>query len=147
MVFAITNYHPIQHNFRKFITDNCDLLGSQGTQNLFEEQVVFGNSRPKNLREHLVRAAIKVAPDPNMPTTTKKEEECGSPGRCKYCPKLDCSGLIKGKTDGRKFRSRTSVNCRSNNLIYAIECTMLAKLNTDLWTGWSAIMHPLKGSR
>ena len=122
-VFAITMYHPTHNNFRNIITDNWNLLGSPGTQNLFEAQIVFGNRRPTNLREHLVRAAIKVAVDPAAPTIPNRDKECGSPGRCNYCPRLDLTGLIKGKSDGRKFRSRTSINCRSNNLVYAIECT------------------------
>ena len=56
--FAITTYHPTQDSFRAIITENWDLLGSPGTQNLFEAQVVFGNRRPKNLQEHLVQAVI-----------------------------------------------------------------------------------------
>ena len=122
-VFAITTYYPTHNNFRQIITDNWDLLGSPGTQNLFEAQAVFGNRHPKNLREHLVRAAIKATVDPATPVVPNRNKECGSPGRCNYCPRLDLTGLIKGKSDGRKFRSRTSINCRSNNLIYAIECT------------------------
>ena len=44
-------------------------------------------------------------------------------GDANTAPRLDLSRLIRSKTDGRQFRSRISVNCRSNNLIYAIECT------------------------
>ena len=120
---AIPTYHPTQNNFREITTENWDLLGSPGTQNLIEAQVVFGNRHPKNSWEHLVRAAIKTATDPTVPTSTNKDKECGSPGRCKYCPRLDLSGLIRSKIGGRQFRSRILVNCRSNNLIYAIECT------------------------
>ena len=125
-VYAITTYHPTQQDFRKIIDSNWNLLGSPGTQELFEARIIFGDRRPKNLREHLVRAALKPPPtdaDRLLLSQRAKERECASHGRCKYCPRLDTSGTIKGNSDGRKFRSRVSVTCRSNNLIYAIECT------------------------
>ena len=125
-VYAINTYHPTQHDFREIIDLNWNLLGSPGTQELFEARLIFGHRRPKNLREHLVHAALKQPPtDADLPVLSQraKEMECTSPGRCKYCPRLDINGTIKGNTDGRKFRSRVSVACRSNYLIYAIECT------------------------
>ena len=125
-VYAITTYHPTQHDFREIKDSNWNLLGSPGTQELFEARIIFGHRRPKNLREHLVRAALKPPPtnaDLLVLSQRAKDRECASPGRCKYCPRLDTNGSIKGNTDGRKFRSRMSVTCRSNNLIYAIECT------------------------
>ena len=125
-VYAITTYHPTQQDFRKIIDSNWNLLGSPRTQELFEVRIIFGHRRPKNLREHLVRAALKPPPtdaDRLVLSQRAKDRECASHGRCKYCPRLDTSGTIKGNSDGRKFRSRVSVTCRSNNLIYAIECT------------------------
>ena len=125
-VFAITTYHPTQHDFREIIDSNWNLLGSPGSQELFEARIIFGHRRLKNLREHLVRAALKPPPidaDLRVLSQSAKGRECASPGRCKYCPRQDTNGSIKGNTDGRKFRSRMSMTCRSNNLIYAIECT------------------------
>ena len=61
-VYAITTYHPTQQDFRKIIDSNWNLLGSPGTQKLFEARIIFGHRRPKNLREHLVRAALKPPP-------------------------------------------------------------------------------------
>ena len=92
---------------------------------IFEAKVIFGLKRPKNLREHLVRADLKTA-KPKLDAAAQakliKEKSCGSPGRCNYCPKLDTSGVIRDNSDGRGFRTRTGITCRSNNLIYAIEC-------------------------
>ena len=115
-VFAITTYHPTQQSFWKIIHDNWELLGSPGTQSLLESQVFYGNRRLKNLREHLVRAALKP-PKEALSHSAIKAKECGSPGKCNYCPKIDLSGLIKSRAVGREFRTRTSVNCRS------IECS------------------------
>ena len=60
-LYAITKYHPTSHDFREIIDKNWEVLGSPGTQSLFEAKVIFGHKRPKNLREHLVRAALKTA--------------------------------------------------------------------------------------
>ena len=125
-LYAITRYHPTSNDFRDIIDKNWVILGSPGIQTLYESKVIFGHKRPKNLREHLVRAVLKSELPLLTPQEQAKKEKaksCGSPGRCNYCPKLDTSGMIRDNSDGRRFRTRTSITCRSNNLIYAIECT------------------------
>ena len=122
---VITKYHPTSHDFREIIDKNWEVLGSPGTQSLFEAKVIFGHKRPKNIREHLVRAALKPTKpvlDAEAQAKAIRAKSCGSPGRCNYCPKLDTSGVIKDNSDGRGFQTRTGITCRSNNLIYAIEC-------------------------
>ena len=47
---------------------------------------------------------------------------CNTPLKCKYCPKINESGFIQSTTNGRNFRTLTSVNCQSANIIYAITC-------------------------
>ena len=42
--------------------------------------------------------------------------------RCRYCPKLNKPGQIESKTTRATFESRTSISCRSSNLIYCITC-------------------------
>ena len=125
--FAITEFHPTQHGFRECIEKNWDVLGSPATKKIFESKIIFGNRRPKNLREHLVRANFKPSiseADPSQVTLRLREKACASPGRCRYFKKLDTGGSIRGKSDGRTFQTRTQVTCRSDNLIYAIECTL-----------------------
>ena len=124
-LYSITRYHPTSNDVRDIISQNWELLGSPGTQTLYEAKVIFGHRRPKNLCEHLVRAVLKPALPVQIPqelARNVKAKNCGSPGKCNYCPKLDTSGFIKDNSDGRSFRTRTSITCRSNNLIYAIEC-------------------------
>ncbi len=41
---------------------------------------------------------------------------------CRYCPKLDLSGLIKSTTTGRTFIVPSKITCKFNNLIYLITC-------------------------
>ena len=55
-VFAISTFHPTYRDFKGVITDNWDLLASPSTKTLYESKVVYGNRRPKNLRDILVSA-------------------------------------------------------------------------------------------
>ena len=43
--------------------------------------------------------------------------------KCTICPLITKEGKIKCKRTKETFRTRTKVSCKSNNLIYAIECT------------------------
>ena len=119
-VFAISTFHPTYRDFRGVITDNWDLLAAPSTKVLFESKVIFGNRRPKNLRDLLVSAAVKPV-NPNPQASVKKQ--CPRRNTCKYCPRLDLGGQIIGLHDKRSWRTRTNATCQSNNCIYAIECT------------------------
>jgi hypothetical protein len=58
-VFLITTYHPTDNTVRDVVRKNWDLLGkSPTTQFLQNKRLLCGYRRPKNIRDHLVRAAI-----------------------------------------------------------------------------------------
>ena len=120
-LFAITTFHPTQKDFRTLIDNNWDMLGSPATQGLYESPVVFGHRRPKNLRDMLVQAKVKL-PRPPHDNQDAPLHECKF-SRCRYCPKLDHSGNMTCSMDGRNYRTRKLISCKSQNLIYAIECT------------------------
>ena len=123
-VFAISTFHPTYRDFRGVITDNWDLLAAASTKLLYESKVVYGNRRPKNLRDMLVSAWVKLEPQETGVSSPVKEcKQCPRKNMCKYVPKLDLSGKIIGIHDKRSWRTRMNANCQSNNCIYAIECT------------------------
>ena len=49
-------------------------------------------------------------------------KRCPDLFKCRYCKRIDTSGIIRSKFDRSKHRTRQRVCCKSNNLIYAIEC-------------------------
>ena len=59
-LFANTTFHPTQRDFSCLLEENWDMLGSPATQGLYESEVVFGQRRPKNLRDMLVQAKVKL---------------------------------------------------------------------------------------
>ena len=81
-LFAITTYHPTEKSFRKILQEDWDLLGTPATRGLYEAKVIYGHRRPKNLQEHLVRAAIKpLELDASKSQTRDKRKETRT---CKY---------------------------------------------------------------
>ena len=53
-------------------------------------------------------------------------KRCKDRFTCDYCKLIDTNGDIQCRYNKRKFRTRRQVCCRSNNLIYAIECKRCA---------------------
>ena len=47
---------------------------------------------------------------------------CRLLGKCTHCPRLNKSGRIISNSTKRKYLIPKKVTCRSNNLIYCIEC-------------------------
>ena len=108
-VFAISTFHPTYRDFKGVITDNSDLLASPSTKTLYESKVVYGNRRPKNLRDLLVSAEVKLGNTPGSQEgpTKKAQRLCPRRNTCKYCPVLDLSGKIIGLHDKRTRKENT----------------------------------------
>ena len=47
---------------------------------------------------------------------------CKRSSKCRYCPLIDKSGILRSISNGRKFHSRQHVNCQILNLIYVFTC-------------------------
>ena len=84
-VFLTTTYHPHEHDLRKMVYKNWSYLGINQTTNfLFQKKLMCGYRRPKNLRDHLVKAKVPfllgdwdtdptyttVVPAPDVKTST-----------------------------------------------------------------------------
>ena len=120
---AITQFHPTDSSFKDTIRKNWHLLGSPGTRVVHQTEIIYGIRHPKNLKDHLVRAQESLS----KPTLWGLQQ---APELCRQTrvssadtAVIDRSGTIRSKFDRRKFRTRKKVCCKSNNLIYAIECT------------------------
>ena len=113
-----------RYSSAKIVKDNWDFLAKTNTTtNLFNNKIIFGFRRCKNLRDHLVQANIKP-PKPNKDSNTNLVAHLNpcKTKTCRYCPKIDHSGQIKSKTTNRTYCSKIRVDCKSNNIIYCITC-------------------------
>ena len=62
-IILVTRYHPDHDILRDIVTNNWDFLGkSTSTQPLFNKKLMVGYRRPKNLRDLIVRADVRLNP-------------------------------------------------------------------------------------
>ena len=130
-IFLTTTFRPNYHKLEKIVKRNWDNLSqSYTTRGIQRMDLVTGYKRPKNLRDHLVRARCNFDPA----DWVKKEGEekrkvsaniCKDP-ECKVCPVLDKSGKIS-ITNKLNRETKTNICCKSSNLIYCIDCKHCGK--------------------
>ena len=118
--YLVVTHNPKNPPLRNLIQENWPLLNkSKTTRVLTDANLVFGQSRNKNLSDHLVRASTKSLTT-NKPVSVRNP--CQRPNTCRYCRILNKTGNIKSHANGKTYTSMTNVNCQSSNLIYLISC-------------------------
>ena len=125
-LFVVTTHSPKQNPLRDIIKENWPILGrTHQTSPLHTKEITFGSRRNENLRDLLVRAKLPSAHPQKKPLTSSDPPSplhvC-STSACRYCPKLDKTGLIHSTSTGRRYFSKKHISCKSNNLIYCITC-------------------------
>jgi hypothetical protein len=127
--FLISTFSDGTDSLKNIVKKTWPLLGrTNTTEFLFENRVIFGKRRNKNLRDTLVHAKIpEPPPDPAQASRRAFNRKCKAQ-QCRYCPKLNTSGHLFCHKTGRKHTTKTQITCNSNNLIYCIECTRCHKL-------------------
>ena len=132
-IFLISTYHPAGGFLNDIIRKNWDLLDrSSSTRPILNWKITKGFRRPKNLRDHLVRALcinpMDVQQDrrSNNLKKGKPKKRCSRPN-CRYCPKLVKKGSINSPITGRKYNTIRNCDCETNNIIYCISCTRCHK--------------------
>ena len=69
-IIMVTRYHPDHDLLREIVTNNWDFLGkSTSTLPLFNKKLMVGYRRPKNLRDLIVRADVRLTPIKTLPQT------------------------------------------------------------------------------
>ncbi len=116
-------YHPQNPPIKDILKKNWPtLLIDPKLQCVFNQTPVFGHKRPKNVKDILVCSKLTYPlKDPKPKGWINPSKLCHN-NKCRYCPKLDLSGLIKSTTTGRTFIVPSKITCKFNNLIYLITC-------------------------
>ena len=133
-IFLISTFHPSGSFLDSIVRKNWDLLDrSSSTRPIINWKITKGFRRPKNLRDHLVRALcnnpMDVRLDNTRVKTTKKgkaKKRCSRPN-CQYYPKLVKSGSVRSPFTDRKYNSIMKCDCETNNSIHCIVCTRCKK--------------------
>ena len=131
--FLISTYHPSGNFLVKIISKNRDLLDrSSSTRSILIWKITKGFCRPKNIRDHLLRALchnpmdVQPAQDEIYSETKKKSKRC-SRKDCRYCNKLVKTGSIRSPITHHQYNTIRNYDCETNNIIYCISCKRCSK--------------------
>ena len=128
-LFLVTTFHPTFRAVNDIVSLNMDLLDrSSSTRSALQANLIRGFRRCRNLRDHLVRAALPPPPPENGVNTPPLHDNTCRREFCLYCNKLNRSGNITSVLNNRRYRTRTNVSCRCTNIIYAIKCLRCGKI-------------------
>ena len=196
-IVMVTRFHPDHDTLRDLVLKNWDFLGkTTTTHHLYEKKLMVGYRRPKNLRDLIVRADVRlkqpkavlflkptnkakklVFPQDNRNTAPTKQStmldflkkksnqdvtlhgstsvtdithsadiavtrsrsvtmtlttnqirnKCIAKKQCRYCPKLNTSGILTCSVTLAQHETKTNITCNSSNLIYCITCRKCKK--------------------
>ncbi len=121
---CITEYHPQNPPLEDILKKNWPTLAIDPKLNtISDKRVVFGHKRGKNLQDILVGSKISYLPTVrNLIATVINPTKVCNNFNCKYCPKLDHSGIVKSTSTKHKYIVPQRITCKFNNLIYPITC-------------------------
>ena len=120
-------YNKNLPNLKKAIDDNWKILSiNPDLAPLFQEKPILAFRRNPNLQNLLCHHKLKNN-KPIVPTTNNKVGKCSpclSHGRNKCCKQMVSTNHFTNRITKRKFTIRHNLNCRSDKVIYLIECTL-----------------------
>jgi len=121
----VTTFNPHSKNIAQLVKKRWNLLQSKTRL-----QKIFGKSsplmayrRPKSLRDILVSAKIR---SPSKMTQETGLNPCNKP-RCSWCPYMIPGNKFQSLATGQKFKLLHTLNCKSQWVIYAINCLKCKK--------------------
>ena len=128
-LFLVTTFHPTFRAVNDIVSHNMDLLDrSSSTRSALQANLVRGFRRCRNLRDHLVPAALPPVPINDGENRPPPNDNTCRRVFCLYCNKLNRSGNIISVLNNRRYRTRTNVSCRCTNIIYALNCLRCGKI-------------------
>ena len=126
-LFLTTTYNRSFSGLRDQVESTWDLLGrSITTRPIKEKTLTVGYRRPKSLRDLLVRAKLPTENGEKPCNPTSQPVRC-TRKNCRYCLRLNTSGVITSHATGRNHSTRKKADCASNNLVYCISCKRCGK--------------------
>ena len=116
--FLVTTYNPRNPDFREIVNKNWPLLEkTKTTRQLMGSNIIYGNRRNKNISDFLVRASTS---NKHKKLKTIERNPCPKPTKCRYCPQLNKSGVIKSHHYQSEFKAkkRNKLPKQKSNLLH-----------------------------
>ena len=112
-------YHPcLRNSFNTILGHWTSVEKNSKLSKVFPEPTMVAFKQRNSLRNLLVRAEMLK---PN--TTIDKSHSCGDK-RCKCCKHMQHSSSYTSKVTGKQYTIFCTVNCKSANVIYILECSV-----------------------
>ena len=109
-----------QHHHILQDTDSC--------KEAFPQPPILSYRRPKNLRDHLVRAKLKS----DATSAPRGSYKCNSRRHCNTCSHiLDRDDTVTFTNTNKTFTIKQRLDCNSTNIIYAIQCKTCTQNGND----------------
>ena len=121
-IYMVNTCRPCKDSLTATVRNNWPILGkSKTTKEIYRSKVVTSYRRPKNIRDHLIRAKTDYSEAAKSDEKEKTSNECNKIN-CKYCKMLKRDGQVKTHHN-KTYPTKHNITCNSSNLIYCIECT------------------------
>jgi hypothetical protein len=115
---CILTYNPSITCMSTAVHSYWPILTSKSPSPFQSCKPIIAYRRPKNLRDHLVRATI--SPKSQETDETGKNTPCGTP--CSTCPHMLQTSEFTSNITKKKYKLQHKINCRTENIIYLIQC-------------------------
>ena len=113
----VMTYHPDGPNLHTIVHKRMDILHSSDLmREIFPEAPIIAYRRPKNLKDHLVRARVDSNRSNNTGVVKCKARRCEL---CKLMPETD---TFRSSRTGISYKIFQKMSCNSKNVIYLITC-------------------------
>ena len=122
VTFNATHYPVFRHLKSQLKELHVILACDEAHKKVFPEVPIIGFKNNKNLKSHLVRAAL---PDINE---VGRCEPCGGKRcPCQLCSNMKNTGTFKSKHSNEVYQIMKNFNCNFKMVVYLIECSICRK--------------------
>ena len=122
LTFNVT-YYPVFRHLKSHLKELHVILAcDEDHKKVFPEVPIIGFKNNKNLKPHLVRAAL---PDINE---VGRCEPCGGKRPvCQLCSYMKNTSTFKSKHSNEVYQIKKNFNCKPKMVVYLIECRVCGK--------------------
>ena len=121
LTFNVTYYPVFRHLKSQLKELHVILACDEDHKKVFPEVPIIGFKNNKNLKSHLVRAAL---PDINE---VGRCEPCGGKRPCQLCNNMKNTSTFKSKHSNEVYQIKKNFNSNSKMVVYLIECRVSGK--------------------
>ena len=116
---CILTYNPYTTSAPKMIHDHWPILLCKQPSPFKQVKPIIAHKRPKNIRDHLVRALL---PTQRIDSTDHTSRPCQNP--CTVCTHMKTTNTFTSNITHTTYPIRHTIDCKTQNMIYLIECTI-----------------------